>query len=206
MFDARMSDWLGQLADRSPAPGGGAVAALCAASAAALLEMVANYTTGKKWADREESMRAIVAEVAELRALAAQLAVDDAAAFGAVGEAYGLPRATDEEKAARSAAIQQATLGASAPPVQVGRLAVRLVAIADTMVDPANPNVLSDVGVAAATARAALSGSITNITVNAAFLTDDDASRGLLDTVEELERAMQQADDVAARIVERLKK
>ena len=123
-----------------------------------------------------------------------------------MGEAYGLPKATDEEKAARSAAIQEATLGAAQPPVQVGRLAVRLVAIADEMVDPANPNVLSDVGVAAATARAALSGSITNITVNAAFLTDDDASRGLLDTVGELERAMQQADDVAARIVERLQK
>jgi formiminotetrahydrofolate cyclodeaminase len=74
------------------------------------------------------------------------------------------------------------------------------------MVEPANPNVLSDVGVAAATARAALSGSITNITVNAAFLTDDDAARGLLDRVGELERAMKQADDVAARIVERLKK
>lgn len=206
MFDARMSDWLGELADRTPAPGGGAVAALCAASAAALLEMVANYTTGKKWADREEAMRDIIGEAAELRARAAQLAVDDAAAFGAVGEAYGLPKATDEEKAARSAAIQRATLAAAEPPVQTGRLAVRLVAIADTMVDPANPNVLSDVGVAAATARAALSGSITNITVNAAFLTDDDAARGLLDTVGELERAMKQADDVAARIVERLRK
>lgn len=205
MFDARMSDWLGELAERSPAPGGGAVAALCAASAAALLEMVANYTTGKKWADREDAMKAIVAEVAELRAQAAQLAVDDAAAFGAVGEAYALPKATDEEKATRSAAIQKATLGAAEPPVQVGRLAVRLVAIADGMVDPANPNVVSDVGVAAATARAALSGSITNITVNAALLTDDDAARGLLETVGELERAMQQADDVAARIVERLR-
>lgn len=205
MFDARMSDWLGELAERSPAPGGGAVAALCAASAAALLEMVANYTTGKKWADREDAMKAIVAEVAELRAQAAQLAVDDAAAFGAVGEAYALPKATDEEKATRSAAIQKATLGAAEPPVQVGRLAVRLVTIADGMVDPANPNVLSDVGVAAATARAALSGSITNITVNAALLTDDDAARGLLETVGELERAMQQADDVAARIVERLR-
>ena len=206
MFDARMSDWLGQLADRTPAPGGGAVAALCAASAAALLEMVANYTTGKKWADREDAMRDVIGEVAELRSRAAQLAVDDAAAFGAVGEAYALPKATDEEKAARSAAIQQATLGAAEPPVQVGRLAVRLVAIADALVDPANPNVLSDVGVAAATARAALSGSITNITVNAAFLTDDAAARGLLDTVGELERAMQRADDVAARIVERLRK
>ena len=206
MFDARMSDWLDQLAGRTPAPGGGAVAALCAASAAALLEMVANYTTGKKWADREEAMKAIITEAAELRARAAQLAVDDAAAFGAVGEAYGLPKATDEEKAARSAAIQEATLGAAEPPVQVGRVAMRIVTIADEMVEPANPNVLSDVGVAAATARAALSGSITNITVNAAFLTDDATARDLLDRVGELERAMQQADGVAARIVERLKK
>jgi methenyltetrahydrofolate cyclohydrolase len=206
MFDARMSDWLGQLADRTPAPGGGAVAALCAASSAALLEMVANYTTGGKWADREEAMKAVIAEVAELRLRAGKLAEADAEAFGAVGAAYGLPKATAEEKAARSAAIQQATLGAAEPPVQVGRLATRLVALADEMVDPANPNVLSDVGVAAATARAALSGSITNITVNAAFLTDDAAARDLLDRIGELERAMQQADDVAARIVERLKK
>jgi methenyltetrahydrofolate cyclohydrolase len=151
-------------------------------------------------------MRAIVVEAAELRAQAARSAVDDAAAFGAVGDAYALPKATDEEKAARSAAIQKATLGGAEPPIQVGRVAIRIVALADEMVEPANPNVLSDVGVAAATARAALSGSITNITVNAAFLTDDDVSRGLLDRVGELERAMEQADDVAARIVERLKK
>src|SRR6185312_8669016 len=199
MFDARITDWLGQLAGRSPAPGGGAVAALCAASAAALLEMVANYTTGKKWADREVAMKAIITEVAELRARAAQLAVDDA-------EAFALPKATDEEKAARSAAIRTATFGAAQPPLQVGRLAVRLVALADEMVDPANPNVLSDVGVAAATARAALSGSVTNITVNAAFLTDDDVSRDLLEAVAELETAMAHADEVAARVLERLKK
>jgi methenyltetrahydrofolate cyclohydrolase len=206
MFDARMSDWLGQLADRTPAPGGGAVAALCAASSAALLEMVANYTTGGKWADREEAMKAVIAEVAELRLRAGKLAEADAEAFGAVGAAYGLPKATAEEKAARSAAIQQATLGAAEPPVQVGRLATRLVALADEMVDPANPNVLSDVGVAAATARAALSGSITNITVNAAFLKDDGAARALLDEVAELQRVMVRADEVAARVVERLRK
>jgi formiminotetrahydrofolate cyclodeaminase len=206
MFDARMSDWLGQLADRTPAPGGGAVAALCAAASAALLEMVANYTTGGKWADREEAMKAVGAEVAELRAQAAALAQDDAEAFGAVGAAYGLPRSTPEEKAARSAAIQEATRGAAEPPVQVGRVATRLVALADEMVEPANPNVLSDVGVAAATARAALSGSVTNITVNATFLRDPDVSRALFDEVAELETAMARADEVAARVVERFKK
>ena len=206
MFDARMSDWLGQLADRTPAPGGGAVAALCAASSAALLEMVANYTTGGKWADREEAMKAVGAEVAELRARAAALAQDDAEAFGAVGAAYGLPRSTPQEKEARTAAIQEATRGAAEPPVQVGRVAIRLVALADEMVEPANPNVLSDVGVAAATARAALSGSVTNITVNASFLRDPDVARALFDEVAELETAMVRADDVAARVVERLKK
>jgi methenyltetrahydrofolate cyclohydrolase len=206
MFDARMSDWLGQLADRTPAPGGGAVAALCAASSAALLEMVANYTTGGKWADREEAMKAVITEVAELRARAAALAQDDAEAFGAVGAAYGLPRSTPQEKEARTAAIQEATRGAAEPPVQVGRVATRLVALADEMVEPANPNVLSDVGVAAATARAALSGSVTNITVNASFLRDPDVARALFDEVAELETAMVRADDVAARVVERLKK
>jgi methenyltetrahydrofolate cyclohydrolase len=204
MFDARMSDWLDQLADRTPAPGGGAVAALCAASSAALLEMVARYTTGGKWADREQAMKAVVAEAAELRARAAQLAQDDAEAFRAVGAAYGLPRSTPQEKAARTTAIQGATRGAAEPPVQVGWVATRLVALADEMVEPANPNVLSDVGVAAATARAALSGSITNITVNAAYLSDPEVSRGLLDEVTALETAMGRADAVAARVVERL--
>ena len=203
MFDARMSTWLDQLADRTPAPGGGAVAALCAASSAALLEMVANYTTGGKWADREEAMKAVLAEAGELRARAAQLAQDDAEAFGAVGAAYGLPRSTPEEKAARRAAIEEATRGAAEPPVQVGQVATRLVALADAMVEPANPNVLSDVGVAAATARAALSGSITNITVNAAFLSDADGAR-LRGEAAGLEQAMAQADAVAARVLEKL--
>lgn len=200
-----MSDWLDRLADRTPTPGGGAVAALCAASAAALLEMVANYTTGGRWADREEAMKAVLVEVADLRARAAQLARDDEEAFGGVGAAYGLPRSTPEEKAARRAAIQEATRGAAEPPVQVGRVATRLVAIADGMVEPANPNVLSDVGVAAATARAALSGSVTNIVVNAAFLADAEAAP-LRAEAAELERAMERADEVAARVVERLGK
>jgi methenyltetrahydrofolate cyclohydrolase len=205
MFDARISDWLGQLADRTPTPGGGAVAALCAASSAALLEMVANYTTGGKWADREDAMKAVIAEVAELRSQAARLAAADVEAFGAVGAAYALPTSTPDEKSARSAAIQRATIGAAKPPVLVGRLATRLVALADDMVDPANPNVLSDVGVAAATARAALSGSITNITVNAAFL-EADAARPLLDEAAELGQVTVRADAVAARVVERLRR
>ncbi len=136
---------------------------------------------------------------------AGQLAQDDEEAFGAVGAAYGLPRSTPEEKAARRAAIQEATVGAAEPPVQVGRVATRLVAIADEMVEPANPNVVSDVGVAAAAARAALSGSVTNIVVNAASL-DEARAAPLRAEAAELERVMERADAVAARVVERLGK
>src|SRR5690349_17399602 len=183
MFDVRMSDWLDRLAARTPAPGGGAVAALCAASSAALLEMVANYTTGGKWTDREEALKAVIVEVAELRARAARLARDDEEAFGAVGAPDGLPRSTPEATAARGAARQGATGGAAEAPVQVGRLAARVVTLVDVRVEPASPNVLSDVGVAAATARAALRGSVTNSSVSAAFLTDADAPHALLDEV-----------------------
>ena len=206
VFDAAVSDWLDDLAGRTPTPGGGAVAALCAASAAALLEMVARYTTGKRWADREDAMLETVAEAGGLRARAAELAQADVAAFAAVGAAYGLPKDTAEDKVARTAAIQAATRGAAEPPVEVGRVATRLVTLADALVEPANPNVLSDVGVAAAAARAALSGSVTNIVVNAAALTDPDVVRTLLDEVGVLEDAMARADDVAARVTERLQK
>jgi hypothetical protein len=140
--------------------------------------MVANYTTGKKWADREESMRAIVAEAGELRARAARLAVDDTEAFGAAlgvrvaegdrrGEGYS--QRGDPEGDARRRSLN---------PGRPGRDADRGPGRRDGRAREPERAVRRQV--AAATARAALSGSITNITVNAAFLTDDDVSRDLL--------------------------
>ena len=205
--DSTIEKFLDELASAAPTPGGGSAAAIMGAMGAALVAMVCNLTIGKKGYEQHDAeMRDVLGECEALRVQLTAMVADDVAAFDALMAGYKLPKASDEEKAARSAAIQKATVGAAEPPIQVGRVAMRIVALADEMVEPANPNVLSDVGVAAATARAALSGSITNITVNAAFLTDDDVSRGLLDRVGELERAMEQADDVAARIVERLKK
>ena len=87
----------------------------------------------------------------------------------------------------------------------MGRVATRLVELAEEMVEPANPSVLSDVGVAAAAARAALSASVTNIVVNATFL-DDAEAEPLRAEVAALERMAARADEVAARVVERLAK
>src|SRR3954454_4661066 len=100
MRDDTIAAFLDQLAARVPAPGGGASAALHAAQAAALLGMVARYSNGPKYAEHEALIDRIRTETDDAREEALRLAQDDAAAFGAVAAAYGLPKATEEEKAA----------------------------------------------------------------------------------------------------------
>src|SRR5258708_37032919 len=160
MGESSISQWLEALASREPTPGGGAAAAVCARPSASLLGMVAQYTTGDKWADRADRMRAVIDEAATVRARAVALADDDAEAFAAVGAAYKLPRQTGEQQDERRVAIQEALIGAAGPPVRTGELAARLVVLAQELADTGNPNVLSDVAVASSTARSALESAI----------------------------------------------
>ena len=126
--DQTIGEFLDQLAERVPAPGGGAAAALLAAQGAALLGMVARYTTGEKYAEHQVTIARIISEVDELRGIALRLADADADAFLAVADAYRLPRSTDEETAARAAAVAQALSNAAWPPAQVISLAGMVVA------------------------------------------------------------------------------
>jgi methenyltetrahydrofolate cyclohydrolase len=125
MREVTIAEFLGQLAAREPTPGGGATAALNAAQGAALLAMVARYSDGARYDG--ELMGRIVSESDELRKDALTLAEADAAAFGAVSDAYRLPKQTAEEQAARSAAIAEALAGAARPPAGVVRVAQVLV-------------------------------------------------------------------------------
>jgi formiminotetrahydrofolate cyclodeaminase len=165
--------WLEELAAKTPTPGGGAAAGLGAALGAALLSMVANYTTGERYADREQEMLAIVAELAGLRTAALQAMDDDERAFGAVAAAYALPRSSDEEKAARGAAIQLALHAATEPPAAVGGICVRLAELALVLAEKGNRNVVSDVGVGASFARAAVDSALLNVAINARQITDE---------------------------------
>lgn len=202
--DLSIGDWLTKLASRTPAPGGGAAAALSAATAAGLLGMVAAYTTGQKWADRECRMRAVAEHLDALRVEAVALADADIGAFAAVGAAYGLPKATEVEKAARRLAIQEALIGAAEPPVLTGELTVRLVALAGELAERGNPSVLSDVAVASSIARSALESAIVNIEVNRAQIRDDDVVKRLADAIERLADAMGDADRVTAVVRQRV--
>ena len=175
--DETIGDFLGQLADRVPTPGGGAASALQAAQGAALLGMVARYTTGEKYAEHEVTIGRIITETDELRALALRLAEADADAFRAVTDAYRLPQSTEDEQAARTAAISQALANAAWPPAQVINIAGMVVDLAEALVAIGNRNVLSDVAAAAESARAAAAIARVNVEVNLAGLSDEQASQ-----------------------------
>jgi formiminotetrahydrofolate cyclodeaminase len=190
--DEKLGDFLERLGDRVPAPGGGAVAALHAAQGAALLGMVARYTTGEKYAEHQVTIGRIITEVDELRNIALRLAEADAEAFTAVADAYTLPKSTDHEKAARSAAVAQALVNAAWPPAQVISVAGMVVDLAEALVAIGNRNVISDVAAAAEAARAAAATARVNVEINLAGITDEQAS---LEMIAETGKA----DDIIAR-------
>ncbi|UGT44409.1 cyclodeaminase/cyclohydrolase family protein [Nocardia yamanashiensis] len=168
--DATLQGYLDELAAKVPAPGGGAVAALHAAQGAALVAMVARYTTRAKDADNREVVDRIIAaaDIARERALA--LADADATAFTAVGNAYKLPKDTEEQQAARTEAITAALLGAARVPAAVVAEADEIVSLATELLPIGNPNVVTDIGAAADCARAAAASSQLNIAINVASL------------------------------------
>jgi len=162
--DETVEAFLGQLAARVPAPGGGATAALHAAQAAALVAMVARYSNGARY--DADLMARIRTEADELRDEALTLAEADAEAFGAVSAAYQLPKETTELLQARSAAIAEALIGAARPPADVIRTARRLIELTEELLPAGNRNVITDVAAAAEAARAAAVTARVNIEVN----------------------------------------
>jgi formiminotetrahydrofolate cyclodeaminase len=200
-----LDGWLDDLASASPAPGGGAAAAVANAIGAALISMVCNLTIGKpKFADVEPAMRDVLADATTLRHESLAVAGEDAAAFDAVIAAYRLPKQTADEQAARSAAIQDALVAAAEVPLRLAGLAADVIALAERIVDDANPNVVSDVAVAASSARAALEAAVVNVEVNVASITDPDRRAALAARLADLDRSAAAADRVVRRVRDRL--
>ena len=203
--DETIADFLDQLAERVPAPGGGAAAALQAAQGAALLGMVARYTTGEKYAEQEETIGRIITEVDELRGIALRLAEADVDAFRAVTDAYRLPRSTEEERTARSAAVSQALANAAWPPAQVISVAGMVVDLAEALVVIGNRNVLSDVAAAAESARAAAATARVNVEVNLAGITDEQTSLEMIAETGKADGIITRADQITAAVRDQIR-
>ncbi|MBF6136638.1 cyclodeaminase/cyclohydrolase family protein [Nocardia otitidiscaviarum] len=186
-----LQGYLDQLAAKVPAPGGGAVAALHAAQGAALVAMVARYTTRAKDAEHRPVVDRIITAADSARARALELADADAEAFTAVGNAYKLPKETEQEQAARTEAITAALLGAARVPADVVAVADEIISLAAELLPIGNPNVVTDIGAAADCARAAAATSQLNIAINVASLGAGAGS--------EFEPVLTQIDELTAR-------
>jgi formiminotetrahydrofolate cyclodeaminase len=166
--------FLADLASSAPVPGGGSVAALQVAMGAALEEMVCNLTIGrKKFQPVEAEATQIRARALAVRERARQLVDEDAAAYGAVSAAMRLPRGTDQETAARTAAVQGALKGAAQPPLETMRCASEVLDLARTLVPIGNPAAVSDVATAAAAALAGFEAARLNVEINMAAVRDE---------------------------------
>jgi formiminotetrahydrofolate cyclodeaminase len=205
MRDETIGDFLDRLADRVPAPGGGAAAAAHAALGAALLGMVARYSVGDKFAEHEATIRRVTAEADELRDIALRLAEADAAAFAAVAETYQLPKATEADREARSAAMARALVDAAWPPAKLIGIAGMVVDLAGMLAEIGNRNVLSDLGAAAEAARAAAATARMNVEINLAGITDEQASLEMIAETDKAEDIIARAEKLAAAVREQIR-
>lgn len=161
------------LASSAATPGGGCASALSGSLAAGLVAMVARTTTGERFAEVAPRMEEAASEADGLRVELLGLVDEDAAAFETVMAAFRLPKETDAEKAARSAAIQEAYKAAAEPPLRVCRDALRVLELAAHVAADGNPNAASDAGVAALLAAAALEGAALNVETNLGSIKDE---------------------------------
>ena len=172
-----LDGFVSRVASPDPTPGGGSVAAHAGAIGAALAQMVAGLTVGKKkYAAVEEAMRAMALQATGLRRQLAALVVRDADSYEAVRTAYQLPKEPADAAAHRDRAIRDALLGAAQVPLETAQAAVEVAALAAALAERGNRNAVSDACVAALMAEAACKGAVLNVRINVASL--DEAGTG----------------------------
>jgi formiminotetrahydrofolate cyclodeaminase len=168
-----VKDFLAKTAGSDPVPGGGSVAALNAALASALTEMVANLTIGKKkYKDQEALMRKIASSASNYMASFVRDIDSDSEAYNKVFNAFKLPTETDEEKALRSEEIPAAPTVAAEIPMEVARKAFDMMDIILQVADNGNQNAITDACVAMMTARTAVLGALLNVKINLSSIKD----------------------------------
>jgi formiminotetrahydrofolate cyclodeaminase len=198
--DGGLSVYLDRVAAGTPAPGGGSVAAVVGALAAALGEMVANLTLGReKYVDAEAALRPARDRLTALRTSLLEAAAADEAAYQAYRDATSLPRASDSEKTARKDAIQQALIAATDVPLGVARSLREMAEILQSVAREGNPHLRSDAALGALLAEAALRGVLLNVRGNAAMLADRERAAAYLTDADRLEEAGREAAQRAYR-------
>ena len=189
LVDMTCTDFALETASESPAPGGGSISAYMGALAAALGTMVANLSSHKAgWDERWEEFSDYAERGQELVSRLLALVDEDTEAFNRIMAVFAMPKTTAEEKAARSAALQSATLYATEVPLKTMKAAYECFEIVKAMAETGNPNSVSDAGVGALAARSAVLGAELNVKINAAGLKDSQRAEQLISEANEIAR------------------
>jgi len=199
-----VSGFLASIASSNPVPGGGSVAAHAGALAAALTQMVAALTIGKKkYAPVDAEMREVALRAAALGNQLAALVKRDAEAYARVSEAYKLPKEPAQAAARRSETVTNALLKAAEVPLETARAAVEVAQLAAVVAEKGNPNAMTDAGVAGLLAHAAAKGAAYNVRVNVRALDDKSKGQSLARDAEQLVKKAGELAERTTSIVER---
>lgn len=203
LIDLTVKGFADETSRESPAPGGGTISAYMGALGAALGTMVANLSSHKAgWDDRWEEFSTWAERGQAIQAELMTLVDEDTEAFNRIMAAFGLPKGTDEEKAARTAAIQEATLFATEVPLHTMQASIKVFELCRAMAEEGNPNSVSDAGVGVLAARAAVLGAGLNVKINAGGLKDRTVADRLVGQANALIAQANQAEAEIMKIVE----
>ena len=202
LADLTVKEFVEETSRESPAPGGGTIAATMGALGAALGAMVANLSAHKRgWDDRWQEFSVKAEEGQKLMNKLMHLIDEDTDAFNEIMAAFGLPKGTDEEKAARMEAIQTATRHAAEVPLETVRCSYEVFDLCRAMAQEGNPASVSDAGVGALAARAAVRGAALNVRINAASLADKAVAEALISEATDYEGKAERMEQEILAIV-----
>lgn len=196
-------EFLNETASSSPVPGGGSIAALSGAIAAALTEMVANLTVGKKgYENVQEDMPRIIKITEEYRNGFVKDIDEDAESFNKFMIALKMPKSGEEEIKIRKEAIEQASKEAALVPLKVARDALKLMDIVEEIVIKGNKNAITDGAVAAMMARTAALSALYNVKINLLSIKDEMFINQVSKEVEEIEgKVLEREKEILSKVV-----
>ena len=207
LVDLTVTGFADETSRESPAPGGGSISAYMGALAASLGTMVANLSSHKPgWDERWNEFSQWADKGQALKVELLHLVDEDTDAFNRIMAAFGMPKKTEEDKAARTAAIQDATLYATQVPLRTMKASFKAFEICRAMVETGNPNSVTDAGVGALAARAAVIGAGMNVKINASSLTDRVIAEKLIGEANELvAKANAEEAEITAMVEDKIK-
>lgn len=201
-----VGQWVDALASKAPVPGGGGASALGGALAAALGQMVANLTVGKKrYADVEKEMQQSLFALNILQMELMALADKDAEVFAPLAASYGMPTETEQQRAEKERVMEENLLAASLVPLRMMEKTSAVLDILGMLEEKGSRMAVSDVGVAVQFARAALNGAVMNIYINTRSMKNREKAQELNDSARKLiETGTAQADQIYGKVLARL--